>query len=510
VKTLKQQARASQAELLAVLEEMESNGMVEDIRPLWIVNTVSCHATKAAINELAQRRDISTLYYIETTKWIDQKNTAVSVKSARGVAENVLIVNADKVWELGYTGEGVLIGQLDTGVNYEHNDLQGRLWDGGEEFPNHGYDVFYHDNDPSDYVGHGTFVAGTMVGTGASGTQTGVAPGATVMQVKVFPDSDDGTDEYNVVEGMEFAIEHGAQLLNMSLGKPGEQALKAVFRQGCDNVLAAGVVAVVSAGNERIWLELIPVPYNLGCPSSCPPPYLHPDQMVNPGGQSCVISVGAVNNNDEETSFSSVGPVVWNDIPEYGDYPYTPGNDTLIGLIKPDVCAPGVGVVSLDFSNVSGYKSDLGTSFAAPCVTGTIALMLSKNPDLTPAEVDEILETTAVKLSERKSNVFGSGRIDALAAILAVGDDGMDEITEESFAVYPNPANEIIIVDLTDLETQNTASLHHEYRIIDMMGQTILSGVVSSEKQKIEVSNLQNGMYFITIEEMTKKFVVKR
>ena len=70
IENLQRQAKTSQADLLALLEEMELNGMVEDIRPLWLVNSVSCHANKQAINDLAHRRDIMTVYYLEETQWI--------------------------------------------------------------------------------------------------------------------------------------------------------------------------------------------------------------------------------------------------------------------------------------------------------------------------------------------------------------------------------------------------------------------------------------------------------
>ncbi|MBR6093276.1 MAG: hypothetical protein IKQ09_10755, partial [Bacteroidales bacterium] len=137
VKTLKQQTKASQADLLGLLEEMQRNGMVDDIRPLWIANAIGCEANAQAINDLAQRSDIKTLYHCENTVLPPTtNNVAVQPNEiTRGIAQNILIINADKVWELGYTGEGVIVGHLDTGANYNHHDLQGRMWDGGEEFP---------------------------------------------------------------------------------------------------------------------------------------------------------------------------------------------------------------------------------------------------------------------------------------------------------------------------------------------------------------------------------------
>ena len=160
--------------------------------------------------------------------------------------------------------------------------------------------------------------------------------------------------------------------------------------------------------------------------------------MLFRSGTSCVICVGAVDFNDAIGSFSSEGPSTWSDVAQYNDYPYSSGSPTNIGLIRPDVCAPGVNVKSLDWSTTNGYCLKSGTSMATPCVAGTIALMLSKDHELTPAQIDEILERTAISLTLHKSNDFGSGRIDALAAVNAVGDDGIEEI-DSNVCVYPKP-----------------------------------------------------------------------
>ena len=123
------------------------------------------------------------------------------------------------------------------------------------------------------------------------------------------------------------------------------------------------VVALVCAGNEgNAFLQMAyPIPNNVRVPASCPPPYLDPDQMANPGPLSCVVAVGAVNYNDAAADFTSQGPVTWQDT-EFGDYAYNPG----IGLIRPDVCAPGVNIKSLDYNNTSDYTTMDGTSQATP------------------------------------------------------------------------------------------------------------------------------------------------
>ena len=509
VNALKNQAKDSQSDLLDYLNVLEINGIVEDVRPLWIVNSVSCYADESLIDEISLRDDVLAVYRVEEFSLPEEENFAIPAERGDGreIAENILKVNADQVWALGYTGEDVLIAVIDTGVRLDHADLQGQFWDGGAEYPNHGYDFYSHDNDPSDTHGHGTHVAGTIVGTGVSGTQTGVAPGAKIMVLKVFHGEDNLTEPTMWVEAMQFAVEHGADALSMSLGQPlPDAAVKLMMRQACDNTLAAGVVASVCAGNSRQIQALAPVPYNIWSPGDCPPPHLHEDQLVNAGGTSCVICVGAVDFNDALGSFSSQGPSTWSEVTQYNDYPYSSGSATNIGLIRPDVCAPGVNIKSLDWSTTNGYCLKSGTSMATPCVTGTIALMLSKDHELTPAQIDEILERTAVPLSAHKSNDFGSGRIDALAAVNAVGDDGVDKINVSDIMVYPNPAKDVIFIS-------KDAACHvraKEYNVINVLGDIVLSGPITSESMQIDVSNLPAGLYLLKTADKSVKIVVKR
>ena len=420
VNELKQFAEASQYDIRTSLAEMKRSDMVTEPEILWMANALYFSATKQAIYDLAKRKDVEILGFDEEKEILfDEESRPTS--NTRDIAPNVTQVNADQVWDLGYTGQGIVVAVIDTGVNYEHLDLADHLWDGGSDFPHHGWDIGDDDNDPMDESGHGTHCAGTVCGDGGGGRMTGMAPDVSLMCVKAR-----GSSGYTVAKTcncMQWAVEHGADVFSMSLGWSNPSISERVlFRNTCGAVLDAGVIGSIAAGNEGNKLHVYPIPNNVRFPGGCPPPYMDPIQQGNPGGLSCVVCVGNVNYNDVASPSSSRGPVTWTNT-SYGDYPYVSGSSTQFGLIRPDVCAPGTSIISADYSNNNGYCVKSGTSMATPCVAGCMALMLSKNPELTPAEICRILEETAVPRAEGKSNIYGYGRVDALAAINAVPDN---------------------------------------------------------------------------------------
>ena len=416
VNELKEFAAASQYDLRHSLAEMQRNGLAGEPIVLWMSNALRFKATKAVVNDLAMRNDIEIIGFNEEHCWIPENEVATPASNTREITQNVLQVNADDVWATGNTGQGVVVAVIDTGVRYTHVDVADHLWDGGSEFPHHGYDVYNHDNDPMDDMGHGSHCAGTVCGDGTAGSQTGMAPDATLMCVKVLNSSGNG-GAAEISEGIQWAIEHGCDLFSMSLGIANSSTQeRTLLRNTCEAALGAGVVAAIAAGNEGQYLNWgYPVPNNVRVPGSCPPPYMDPEQAENPGKLSCSVCVGAVNYNDSPANFTSHGPVTWTNT-EFGDYPYNPG----IGLIRPDICAPGVDIKSLNYAGDNGYTLMSGTSMATPCTAGVMCLMLSKNIDLSPADVCRILEETCVPLSTTKSNVTGFGRIDAMAAVDAI------------------------------------------------------------------------------------------
>lgn len=458
INELKLFSEKSQQEVLSIINSEKRNGKVSDITTHWLSNSITCTTTKDVIYDLSKRDDILMIgHNVDRNALLTGNSQPTTVdtddtKTEPEVTSNLIQINAPEVWEQGYTGEGVLVAILDTGVNYEHPDLADHLWDGGTQYPNHGYNSYDDNNNTMDNRGHGTHCAGIICGDGTSGKQTGVAPNVTLMCVKTL--NDNGNTNANAIcSGMEFAVEHGAQILSMSLGIANSSISdRTMLRQTCVNTLEAGVIAAVSAGNDGGSMNTNPIPNNVRVPASCPAPWIHPDQQVNAGETSCVVSVGSVNDNDIVSVFSSRGPVTWQET-SYGDYPYDPG----IGLIRPDVCAPGVDIISLNYSD-DGYAKSSGTSQAAPCVAGVMCLMLSKKPEMTPEEISMVLENSAFKISENKNNDTGSGRVDALAAINTINMGALvfNDVTinDENANNKINPGEEINF----DIDFENISS----------------------------------------------------
>ena len=420
VNELKQFAEVTQSDLRHALYEMERNAMVSEPKVLWIANALYFEASQQAIYDLASRTDIEVIGFDQEVDLPPVKESPLPPdKATRDITPNVTQVGADQVWNQGYTGQGVIVAVVDSGVNYDHLDLADHLWDGGPQFPHHGYNIGDNNNDPMDHYGHGTHCAGTVCGDGGAGRKTGMAPDVTLMCVKISSGESGSSSNTLICNGIQWAIEHGCDIFSLSYGGHPDAAGKTLYRNTCVNVLAAGVIGSISAGNNGDSLANSPIPDNVSFPGGCPPPYMDPVQQGNPGGLSCSVCIGAVDYDDVAADFTSIGPVTWTNT-SYADYPYAAGSSTQFGLIRPDVCAPGVDIISADYANNMGHRVMSGTSMATPCAAGCMALMLSKNPNLTPADICRILEETAVPLAEGKSNTYGYGRVDVLAAVNAV------------------------------------------------------------------------------------------
>ena len=406
---LKKFAKESQSEIMSILQAEERNNKVTDIQNFWIANFINCKAKADVIYQLASHPDVATISYnsvmevVSDSKETESRDTRAVTAT---IGEHLTQIKADKVWDLGYTGKGVVVAIIDSGVNTEHTDLKDHLWNGNAQ---HGYNLVNPGQNPIDDRSHGTHCAGIICGDGTSGTMTGVAPDAQLMCIKGY-DSNTGFTIDRLITCVQWAVNNGAHIINISQGWLGvSDANRRTLRTVFDNVLGSRVIAVVACGNDRGSIAEYPVPGNIRTPGDCPPPWLHPDQTTK-GGKSSVVSVGAVTYNEFNepsiAAISSQGPVEWN------DYPYNPG----MGLIRPDIVAPGI-IRSLSNTSNDQYTTKGGTSQAAPCVAGVMALMLEKNPDLTPEDLCRIVETKATKKTATKDNLYGSGVVDALEAV---------------------------------------------------------------------------------------------
>ncbi|MBO5854715.1 MAG: S8 family serine peptidase, partial [Bacteroidales bacterium] len=263
---LKLFSEKEQQEIMSILKAEAKSNRVADIKGHWMTNYINCTTTRDVIYLLAQHPDVMMIGYNQE-KYLLWDEKAEKVEASREeLTENITMVNADDVWAMGYTGDGVVVAVIDTGVNYEHVDVADHLWDGGAEFPHHGYNTYYNNNDPMDKFGHGSHCAGTVCGDGTSGTKTGMAPNATLMCVKALSDSGSGTVDH-INNGMEWAIEHQADVLSLSLGIPNSTTTeRTILRRTCVNALNLGIVAAIACGNEGNMQWQAPIPNNVRVP----------------------------------------------------------------------------------------------------------------------------------------------------------------------------------------------------------------------------------------------------
>ncbi len=440
IAALRARADAAQAQARRILDVQAGAGHVSDTQILWLVNGLRLRADAAGVAALAATKAAATLLH---DKRYDMLGGARAAEAARvpttyaaaaptDTAWGVKWVKANRVWlDLGINGAGVLVGHFDTGVWLTHPDIANRLWvnpgeiagnrvdDDGNGYVDdvHGYDFGSLDSDPNDDVtgtaaNHGTHTAGTVAGDGTNGTATGVAPGASVMVCKVF-DTTGGAAFSAIYEAHQYAMDMGARVFTQSLGLSGAVPVSLMMAERLDAeaIRVAGIAFFVSAGNEHLSYD---PPLELGVTARVPAPW-HA-AAIPWSWRGGVITVGGTAYKSNATFVaSSWGPAVWGDVPFWYDWPAP------TGIVKPDVVAPGQGVNSL--LKPDSYTGDTwsGTSMSCPHAAGVAALMLQQNPTLSPADIDSILESTALDLGAAgKDNTFGNGQIDALAAVGAV------------------------------------------------------------------------------------------
>ncbi|MEU2264426.1 S8 family serine peptidase [Streptomyces sp. NPDC019645] len=305
--------------------------------------------------------------------WLDHK---VRPTLDRSTAQ----INAPAAWAAGHHGKGVRVAVLDTGADQKHPDLAGRVI-GAKDFSGSG--------STEDRFGHGTHVAATAGGSGAAsdGRRKGVAPGADLLIGKVLGDDGLGS-ESQVIAGMEWAAGQGARVVNMSLGAdmetdgtdPMSLAVNEISR-------SSGALFVVAAGNSGSRGEMT---------------------VGSPGAADAALTVGAVDRDDALADFSSRGP-------RFGDK-----------AVKPDITAPGVGIVAARAAGTTmgtpvddHYVAADGTSMAAPHVAGAAALLAGQHPDWGAEQLKDALVSTSRTVAGQAPTEQGGGRVDVKAAFTA-------------------------------------------------------------------------------------------
>ncbi|MCL4561969.1 MAG: S8 family serine peptidase [Chloroflexi bacterium] len=374
VKTLQATAQAAQKTIISWLRARQSQGLVVSYLPLWVFNGLSVTATAATIVDLASLPDVRSIV-------ADEISAETSALPDTALAEqNLAVINAPALWDLGWHGQGMVVASMDTGVDLSHPDLSAQ-WRGGM---NSWYDPYgQHPSSPVDLSGHGTWTMGVMVGDSSGGSAIGVAPQAKWIAVKIFNDQGGATAT---------AIHQGFQWLIDPDGNPDSVDAPNVVNNswtlsgpGCDlqfqldlqALRVAGILPVFAAGNFG--------------PSG--------STSVSPANYPEALAVGATDNVDNLYLYSSRGP--------------SSCGESL--SIYPEIVAPGVDIRTTDLYGF--YTNTTGTSIAAPQVSGGLALLLSAFPNASADLQSAALAGSAVDLGPAgPDNDVGYGRLDIMAA----------------------------------------------------------------------------------------------
>lgn len=389
------------------------------------------------------------------------KNLDVQTVFAYGTSANqITMLKGNLLHEQGFTGSGKIIAVLDAGFpGVDTAQPFQRLWSNGQLLGGHNYvsgndDLFTANN-------HGTMVLSTMGGY-TEGQLVGTAPDASYyLFITENAASENPVEESYWVQAAEAADSLGVDVINTSLGYFGYDnpnysytyadmnGTTSFISRGADIAFSRGMVVVVSAGNSGAG----PNPY-IGVPADA----------VN------VLTVGAVNSEEEYASFSSIGP----------------SSD---GRIKPDVMAQGVGAM---VSNPSGeIMAANGTSFSGPITAGLVASLWQALPNMTNSEIVAYIKESA-NLYSNPNEQFGYGVPDfslALAGGLAV-----QAFDANLFVAYPNPVNDRLSFVLPK------GAGNGEVVLSTVLGQVVLQQHIDSDFPSVIVSPLNSGIYLYKIQ----------
>jgi subtilisin family serine protease len=401
IDALRDAADRTQGPLLAELESRRGAGGIVGHTPYWIVNGIVVRGTVDAIRELALRDDVDVIEANLVVELVEPLDVFREARGSGGLVPGVEAIEADRVWtELGITGVGAIVANMDTGVDGNHPALAARwrgnfapaseCWHnslgGGGSFP-------------TDSGSHGTHVMGTITGQTASDS-VGVCPGALWIADNSIGQGVGPAFDNDVLDALEWFSDPDGNSLTLddvpdvvqnswriNEGFPGGYVdCDSRWWAAIDNCEAAGVVLTWSAGNEG------PSSMTIGSPADRATTALN------------AFSVGSTQRFAPYTisGFSSRGPS---------------GCPTAF-TVKPEVVAPGSDI----WSSVpgGGYGFNSGTSMSGPHVAGVVGLMRSANPDLDVETIKQVLIDTSTDLGvSGEDNTYGHGMVNAYEAVLA-------------------------------------------------------------------------------------------
>jgi len=348
------------------------------LRELWAINGMAATLKVGAIRRLATRPGIAGIRLDSALQ-----APATGAVGAAAPEWNLNLVNAPNLWSLGHTGIGVVVANMDTGVDADHPDLTTRWRGGGNSW----YDPHGQHAMPHDSSGHGTQTMAIMVGGGAGGSAIGMAPDARWIAVKLYDDT--GWASYSDIHlAFQWLLDpdgdpntlDAPDVVNASWGLAGSAGI-------CDTEFGADIEALENAG-----IALVFAAGNDG-PA--------PQTSLSPANNPRAFSTGAVDAALTVADFSSRGASACD------------------GGIFPKLVAPGVGIrtADLSFGGLALYAAATGTSYAAPHVAGAMALLAGAFPAATFVEIEAALTLGARDLGMAGAdNGYGHGLVDVAAA----------------------------------------------------------------------------------------------
>ncbi|HRI26972.1 MAG TPA: choice-of-anchor L domain-containing protein [Chitinophagales bacterium] len=338
--------------------------------------------------------------YVELVEQVPLHRTFLTPNDIAANQYNVLITECEQAWDIVTGNPNIVIGMVDDAVLLSHEDLAPNIWTNAGEIPGNGidddgngyiddvngWDAADNDNNPNPPAGandnsfsHGTHCAGIAAGATNNGLgMASVSYNVSLMAVKIAADA---TEQLTgAMEGVEYAIAAGADVISMSWGGGAPSATEQAVFTTAHNL---GITLVAAAGNDNT------------------------DNLMYPASYQYVISVGASDDNDLKAGFSNYGDSI-------------------------DVMAPGVQIFSSVATNNSAYTNYDGTSMACPFVSGLAALMLSLDPNLSPDRIEQCLEETADNIDALNpgfENQLGAGRVNAFRAVMCVPSEPLAAFT---------------------------------------------------------------------------------